>query len=51
MTIIGAYLGSHIWQSWSPDQAEAKLRRHKRYGINAIFAEATITAAIYSDRA
>lgn len=40
MTIIGAYLGSHIWQSWSPDQAEAELRRHKRYGINAIFAEA-----------
>ena len=40
MTIIGAYLGSHIWQSWNPEQAEAELGRYKRYGINTIFAEA-----------
>ena len=40
MTLIGAYLGSHIWQNWSPEQAEAELTRYKGYGVNAIFAEA-----------
>ena len=40
MTLIGAYLGSPVWQHWSPKQAEAELKRYQRYGINAIFAEA-----------
>lgn len=40
MTLIGAYLGSHIWQNWNPEHAEAELARYQRYGINAIFAEA-----------
>ena len=40
MTIIGAYLGSHIWENWSLEQARAEFSRYKRYGVNAIFAEA-----------
>ena len=40
MTLIGAYLGSHLWQNWSPEGAEAELNRYKRFGVNAIFAEA-----------
>ncbi len=40
MTIIGAYLGLPDWQCWSSTRAEAELKRYKRYGLNAIFAEA-----------
>ena len=40
MTLIGAYLGTHIWQNWRPEQAEAEFTRYKHYGINAIFSEA-----------
>ncbi len=40
MTIIGAYLGSSDWRRWGSKQAEAELWRYKRYGVNAIFAEA-----------
>ena len=40
MTLIGAYLGSPDWQRWNSKQAEAELSRYKRYGVNAIFAEA-----------
>ena len=40
MTLIGAYLGSDIWQNWNLERAEAELARYKRYGVNAIFAEA-----------
>lgn len=40
MTLIGAYLGSHIWRNWSLEQAQAELNRYKGYGVNAIFAEA-----------
>lgn len=40
MTLIGAYLGTHIWQNWCPEQAEAEFTRYKHYGINAIFSEA-----------
>ncbi len=40
MTLIGAYLASHVWQKWSPDYANAELKRYQRYGVNAIFAEA-----------
>ncbi|MCY3832238.1 MAG: hypothetical protein OXG85_04420 [Chloroflexi bacterium] len=40
MTLIGAYLGAPAWQRWSADHTRAELRRYKRYGVNAIFAEA-----------
>ena len=40
MTLIGAYLGSPDWQRWSSTRAEAEFKRYKRYGVNAILAEA-----------
>ncbi len=40
MTLIGVCLGSSDWQRWSSKQAEAELKRYRRYGVNAIFAEA-----------
>ncbi|MCY4020088.1 MAG: hypothetical protein OXG39_11830 [Chloroflexi bacterium] len=38
--MIGAYLGSPDWRLRSSKLAEAELKRYKRYGVNAIFAEA-----------
>ena len=40
MPIVGAYLSSQIWRGWTSAEAEIELAHYKRFGINAIFAEA-----------
>ncbi len=40
MTIVGAYLGAHVWRDWNLEEARAEFSRFQRYGVNTIFSEA-----------